>query len=225
MMTMISALLMSAVLGQTPEPPLVRVITQNEVALTAGCNVSNVGYYGALPSLRLFLKNIPGGIERRREYVRCRVRNVYYTLPVINGCLPEVTVTGVDNLVLNYGSAIVYDNKLYGGQGYIVYQDAVVTTTGPVAVKSPESGTQVQANVQSVPTGLKHPDNLTAPVQQLEIKQPKTISEIDSLLLGSPPTQTLESPKGANRPSDAQIEDLLKRPSSVPETSRGLPRY
>jgi len=233
---MISALLMTMVLAQAPtsyDPPIERqVVASQESVILAGLN--NRGCYTSYTqgyvttgtvvqgtSLYLTLQNIPGGTETSRQYVRCKVHDQYYTLPVINGYLPTVTTRSTNDLILNYGASIVYDPKLYGLKGYIVFQSAT-TTRSPEAVKTFE-GVQQTTTTTNAPSGLHHPDLLEAPTQKKTNTIPSN-QEIDTLLNPGRPTQTLEGPKGVDRPSDSEIDGLL-RPSSVLDTSRGIPRY
>jgi hypothetical protein len=233
-MKMISALLMTAVLAQSPvyvDQPVVRhVVVSEETAVLTGfpwrgsCNtgcVVNSGYVVHDPGLYLTLQNIPGGVETKREYVRCKVFDKYYTLPVINGYLPSVTVRSTNDLVLNYGTGVVYHSSMYGGKSYIAYNST--TARKPEAVKTFEGVESVKKVITSGPTGVHHPDTLTTPVQE-KAKVPSD-EEIDSLL-NRAPTKAATMPTGAHRPSDAEVDSLLKKPSSVPDTSsQGFPRY
>lgn len=134
------------------------------------------------PNVVLRLKNIPGGYERTREWVRINFDGRVRTVPVINGVLPSVGFDGTNVLHLDYSAKVFYDVDFH--KGIIVYE---------LNGKKP-----TEASVRKAPTAVK-PFEEIAP-------QKATVPSVKNVV---PKTQT---PK---RPSDDDLDSLLKTPSSV----------
>lgn len=86
---------------------------------------------------------IRGVVEQERFYVNVKSWDRNYTIPVINGVLPEMTLNGsYNNLILDYSSGIEYTKEKYGNMKVINYLSnenlKVSNTNGkPSAPKGP----------------------------------------------------------------------------------------
>lgn len=86
---------------------------------------------------------IRGVTEQERFYVNVKSWNRNYTIPVINGILPEMTLNGsYNNVILDYSSGIEYTREKYGNMKVINYLSnenlKVSNTNGkPSAPKGP----------------------------------------------------------------------------------------
>lgn len=156
------------------------------------CNVA----YGT--SLQYDIVNI---VEQDRMYVKVKAWNRIYTLPVINGYLPEITQkTGPYDLILDYKSKVRYDREIYGGNGYVVY-----------TLPDSSSATIDKINVLDGPSGMKGPDYVSKAKQSQSLSRPSD-DEVDQLLNGSTSKAIRSEPstrKIPRRPSDDEIDNLL----------------
>lgn len=138
-------------------------------------------------NLRYTLKN--QGVEKSRFYIKARVYGKVYTVPVINGNMPEVSVVGNNELILNYANKISYSNE-WGGE--------IVEYTSKASLDLNKKAPAVKA--------LEKQENVINDKAPLGIK---LIEEDVSKV------KKEDGPKSITPPSDEEIDNLLRRPSKV----------
>lgn len=159
-----------------------------------GCRVTsyypNTVYFE--PSLNYEIRNIS---ENERFYVKIKAWDRNYTIPVINGYIPEISYNGnYNNLVLDYSSRIEYTSEKFGRLSVINYVDNTVST--------------VKTNKPSVPKGPDAPKVKNVTIKSDVPKKPST-EEIDLILDGKKEVKKVQRPNNDN--SDEIIDNLLKK--------------
>jgi hypothetical protein len=163
-----------------------------------GCRVNtyypNAVYFES--SLNYEIRNIS---ENERFYVKIKAWDRNYTIPVINGYMPEISYNGnYNNLVLDYSSRIEYTNEKFGRLDVINYVD--------------NTASAVKTNKPSVPKGPDAPKvkNVTSAVKSNIPKRPST-EDIDLILDGKVKKEVkkVQRPNGEN--SNEFIDKLLEK--------------
>lgn len=159
-----------------------------------GCRVNS--YYPHVvyfePSLNYEIRNIT---ETERFYVAIKAWDRNYTIPVINGYLPEITHNGnYNSLILDYSSRIEYTKEKFGRLQVINYSNSDVKNV----------------KLNSKPSVPKGPDvpvikNTTSGAKSNVPKRPDN-SEIDSIFNNK--AKKIERPKDDLNES---IDNIFKK--------------
>jgi len=145
------------------------------------------------------------GVETNRFYVSIRVAGEFYTIPVINGSIPEIKRNNPNCLVLDYINKIQYVNLPRQNAAYVEYDRIDSNEIIHKKLKQIKSPSPIQSIEQSLPKPIPNPTPNKSP--DLIKKQ------------GAP-----------SRESDQEIEDFfLNSPSKIKtkerEDTKSFPRY
>lgn len=133
---------------------------------------------------------IRGVTEQERFYVNVKAWDRNYTVPVINGILPEMTLNGnYNNVILDYSSGIEYTKEKYGNMKVIDYSSnenlkASNVNEKPSAPKGPGVlKAKSNANVPKRPSN-EEIDNIfdtnALKVNEINLKKPSGVKNIQA---------------------------------------------